>query len=379
MLSTMREVCRVLAGAAMLCATAAYAADSPTAVRLLYAVNQASDVRGSISIYDIDAGHKLVKTIKAVSDVRDVRGAVASVAAGRIYVTYLDGSGAGKIFCLDLNTDRVVWDKAIPPGVDRLAIDPNGRLLYVPTWEGGNADFINVVDAGTGEIVRRVHFSRRSHDAQYPLLGPLFQETKAEDGSGAYLYSVNPQNWAVSRYGPFSNVLGPYAVDSASRYVVTNVTDLWGMQVADLTTGRIITARLPDPAPAGSWLLAALRKSIGLPHGIGWTPDQGEVWQNSTGADAHVYIWDMTDPMAPALNRRLSLRSGRASHWLTFTIRGDYAYIAPPKNSSDGTEIFDVSRHVSVGTIGSSEDMLEIDFADGKVIQVGDQYGIGRK
>jgi hypothetical protein len=28
--------------------------------------------------------------------------------------------------------------------------------------------------------------------------------------------------------------------------------------------------------------------------------------------------------------------------------------------------------------IGSSEDMLEIDFADGKVIRTGDQYGIGR-
>jgi len=29
--------------------------------------------------------------------------------------------------------------------------------------------------------------------------------------------------------------------------------------------------------------------------------------------------------------------------------------------------------------IGSSEDMLEIDFADGKISRVGDQYGIGRR
>jgi hypothetical protein len=29
--------------------------------------------------------------------------------------------------------------------------------------------------------------------------------------------------------------------------------------------------------------------------------------------------------------------------------------------------------------IGSSEDMLEIDFANGKIVQVGDQYGIGRR
>jgi hypothetical protein len=29
--------------------------------------------------------------------------------------------------------------------------------------------------------------------------------------------------------------------------------------------------------------------------------------------------------------------------------------------------------------IGASEDMVEIDFADGKIAQVGDQYGIGRR
>jgi hypothetical protein len=31
-----------------------------------------------------------------------------------------------------------------------------------------------------------------------------------------------------------------------------------------------------------------------------------------------------------------------------------------------------------VGLIGSSEDMIEIDFTDGKVSRVGDQYGVGR-
>ena len=35
--------------------------------------------------------------------------------------------------------------------------------------------------------------------------------------------------------------------------------------------------------------------------------------------------------------------------------------------------------HASVGVIGSSEDLLEIDFAGGKITQVGDQYGIGRR
>jgi hypothetical protein len=95
--------------------------------------------------------------------------------------------------------------------------------------------------------------------------------------------------------------------------------------------------------------------------------------------DSHVYIWDMRNPMAAALKERLTLRSGRGSHWLTFDIRGDYGYVAPDKNSAEGTEIFNARTHASVGVIRSSEDMLEIDFADGKISQVSDQYGIGRR
>jgi hypothetical protein len=81
----------------------------------------------------------------------------------------------------------------------------------------------------------------------------------------------------------------------------------------------------------------------------------------------------------PAFKKVLSLTSGRGSHWLTFSIAGDFAYVAPEKNSDDGTEIFDARAHSHVGTIASSEDMLEIDFADGKISAVGDQYGIGRR
>ena len=92
-----------------------------------------------------------------------------------------------------------------------------------------------------------------------------------------------------------------------------------------------------------------------------------------------MYVWDVRNPMAPVLKERLTLKSGRGSHWLTFDINGDYGYVAPTKNSADGTEIFDARAHTSIGVIGSSEDLLEIDFENGKISRVGDQYGIGRR
>ena len=344
------------------------AANALSPSRTLYAVNQSSATRGSISVYDIDRGHNLLKTIPTVSNVDDVKGVAASTATGKLYVAYRTRSGVGMIYCLGVHDDTILWNRIIDPDVDRLSIHPNGRLLYVPTWEGGSADHINVLDEDSGDVVREVHFSNRSHDTQFPLSGPLFQETKATDGSGHYLYLVDPSSYGVSRIGPYSGILGPYAVDGMSRHVVNNVSGLWGMQVADIKTGQIVSANIPDH-PAGE---------PGLLHGIGWTPDESEVWESSSLNDPHIYVWDMLDPMAPKLKKKLSLRSEGEAHWVTFDLKGDYAYVAPAKNSDKGTEIFNARTHTSVGLIGSSEDMIEIDFTNGKVSRVGDQYGIGR-
>jgi DNA-binding beta-propeller fold protein YncE len=272
-------------------AAGAPARDPSSVSRSLYAVNQSADARGSISIYDIDEGHRLIRTIQTVPSIGDVRGVAASAATGKLYVAYQNVSGIGMIYCLNIHNDEILWNRAIDPGVDRLAINPDGQLLYVPTWEGGSADHINVVDAASGEVVRKVYFSNRSHDTQYPLSGPIFQETKANDGSGHYLYLIDPKSYSVSTIGPYSGILGPYAVDSTSSYAVNNVKSLWGMQVANLKTGQIITAKIPDH-PSGD---------AGLLHGIAWTPDQTEVWQNGSWSDPHVYVWDMRNPMAPAL------------------------------------------------------------------------------
>jgi len=57
--------------------------------RNLYAVNQSPKNRGTISVYDIDARHRLIKTINTVPDIGDVRGVAASAATGKLYVAIL--------------------------------------------------------------------------------------------------------------------------------------------------------------------------------------------------------------------------------------------------------------------------------------------------
>src|SRR6266581_5427622 len=69
--------------------------------RTLYAVSQGAEDRGAISVYDIDGGHRLIKTIRTVPNVHNIRGVAASAASARLYVAYYDAGQTGRIYCLD--------------------------------------------------------------------------------------------------------------------------------------------------------------------------------------------------------------------------------------------------------------------------------------
>src|SRR6516225_855487 len=125
---------------------------------LLYAVDQSANLRGAISVYDIAAEHRLIKTIRTVSNVADVRGVAASAVTGKLYVAYIDVAGIGMVYCLNIYNDVIVWNKPISPGVDRLAINPDGQLLYVPTWEGRSEEHTSELQSNTGDVVRKIFF-----------------------------------------------------------------------------------------------------------------------------------------------------------------------------------------------------------------------------
>src|ERR1700739_3452325 len=114
------------------------AAAEPRTGRFLYAVNQAAATRGSISVYDIGASHRLVKTIETVRDVNNVKGVAASAATGRLYVAYRTHSGVGMIYCLNVYDGAVVWNRAIDPDIDRLAIHPGREVLFGYASAGGS-------------------------------------------------------------------------------------------------------------------------------------------------------------------------------------------------------------------------------------------------
>src|SRR6266851_7407780 len=90
---------------------------------------------GTIHVYDLDNHHVEVKVIRLFSCCADVRGITAAVPTHRLYVMY-NRDSQGHVASLDLMSGQVIWDRVLhSPGVDRGDVTPDGRTLYLPTWE----------------------------------------------------------------------------------------------------------------------------------------------------------------------------------------------------------------------------------------------------
>ena len=318
-----------------------------------------------VLVFDVDANYRFVRRIPTWAvpqgqEPENVKGIAASARTGRLYVTTLR-----HICCVDLLTDHLLWDKQPEGGCDRLAISPDGRQLFVPSFEGPHW---NVLDAATGETTATIVTNSGAHNTIY-----------AKDGRRVYLSGIHSpvlsiadpaSNRVVKTIGPFSNSIRPFTVNAAQTRCYVNVNELLGFEVGDLTTGETLRRVVVQGVSPG------LVKRHGCPsHGIGLTPDERELWV-CDGHNQAVHVFDATvDP--PAQKSSIAVRDQPG--WISFSIDGQRAY------PSTG-EVFDVrtKKRLAVltdetGRAVGSEKLLEVIVERGKVVRVGDQFGVGVK
>jgi DNA-binding beta-propeller fold protein YncE len=368
---TNKLILSVVAAVAMLMAARPEAA--PAEQRLLYVAspgirNYVEHGGIGVLVFDIDHGYKFVKRIptwKPPADAPDkppenVKGIAASAKTGRLYVTNLS-----RVICIDLLTDKILWDNAFEGGCDRLAISPDGALLYVPSLEGPHW---NVVDAATGSVITKIITNSGSHNT-----------ISGQDGSKVYLAGLKSTELSIAdtgtksvirKVGPFSNVIRPFTINADESLCFVNVNDLLGFEVGDMKTGKMLQRVEVAGVQKGPV------KRHGCPsHGIGVTPDGKELWVVD-GANTAVHIFDARQ-MPPKQLASIKLRDQPG--WITFSIDGRFGY------PSTG-EVIDVqSRKIitaledEAGRQVQSEKLLEIDFAGSKPLRAGDQFGFGVK
>ncbi len=362
-----RRWLRIVAAFVALCSTAT--ADGASR-RLLYVA--APGVRNYVEyggvgvlVFDVDAGHRFVKRIPtwdvpAGTAPENVKGIAASAETGKLYL-----STPQRLACFDLVTEAKEWERVYDGGCDRMALSPDGRTLYVPSFEGPTW---HVVDAATGDLTATLRPDSGAHNTVY-----------GRDGKRVYLAGLRSPLLSVAEtathslertVGPFGSAIRPFTVNAAGTRCYVCVNDLLGFEVGDLTAGN----RLHRVEVAGFDKGPVARH--GCPsHGIGLTPDETELWV----CDAHnrrLHVFDATaDP--PKQTTSLAVRDEPG--WITFTIDGQYAY------PSSG-EVIEVATKRAVAVLKDeegrhvgSEKLLEIDFAGGKPVRAGDQFGLGRK
>jgi YVTN family beta-propeller protein len=322
-----------------------------------------------VVVFDMDNGYKFVKRIPTwpvdpktdpLKSVENGKGIAANAKTGMLYVTT-----SGRLAAYDLKTDKKVWEKTYEGGCDRLDVSPDGKTLYVPAFEGPGW---NVVNALTGELITKVETPTGSHNT---IVSPDGTRVYMASLKYNYVMVVDPTtNKIVQKVGPFSEAVRPFTVNGSNTRIYVNVNKLFGFEIGDITTGKVLGQVAVQGFQTGSTL------RHGAPsHGIALTPDEKELWV----ADGHNNYVDVFDATVTPPKQLQSVKTTDMPGWITMSIDG--RYVIP----SSGDVIDRKTRRIvytlrdEKGTQLQTEKMLEVDFNDGTPVRAGDQFGVGQK
>lgn len=317
-----------------------------------------------ILVYDTEDQHRLVRRIPTGGLKKDgtpsnVKGVGVSVATNCIYISTLEA-----LQCLDLSSEKVLWEKNFEGGCDRMAMSPDGKLIYLPSLE---KEHWNVVDAKSGNVKTKIFSNSGAHNTLYGL-----------DGTRVYLAGLRTPSLGVAetrthtvvkQVGPFSAPVRPFTINGDQSLCFVNINGLLGFEIGDIRSGKKLHRIEVEGYTTGPV------KRHGCPsHGIGLTPDEKEIWL-CDAYNQRLHIFDNT-VMPPKQKGSVYLRDQPG--WITFSLDGKYAY------PSTG-EVIDVKTRQVVATLKDeqgnpvqSEKVVEVHFDGKKAIKAGDQFGIGR-
>lgn len=316
-----------------------------------------------ILVFDIDDGHKFVKRIvtPASSEPKpdNIKGVCASPLTGKLYITT-----RSKLYCVDLLTDKTLWETTPPNGTDRMSLTPDGKTLYVPSFE---KDTWNVIDAATADLVTSIETKSGAHNT-----------VVSRDGARMYLGGLKSPilfvadtatHRVVQQVGPFAGAIRPFTINANRTRAYICVNGLLGFEIGDLTSGK----KLHRVEVAG--FATGPVKRHGCPsHGIGLTPDEREVWVVDA-FNQRVHVFDNTlNPPKQTVSIALREQPG----WITFSLDGKFAYPSTGEVIDVGSKRILIALADERGEQVHSEKMLEIDFRGHMPVAAGDQFGVGR-
>jgi DNA-binding beta-propeller fold protein YncE len=347
---------------------------------------------GSVKVYDIDHGNKLIQTIHLPQH-SGTRGVAASPRDHMLFVSYGgDGGqyGYGSMLAYNLVTGRVAWNQHYDHGIDSMDVTPDGRFIYMPDGELSADGKWYVVDAHTGRDTGAVIDTGAGtsdsgpHNTVVGLSGKyVYLGDRNYDHSGAnYFYVASTRtNRVVRRVGPFKSGIRPFTINGRETLVYTSVTDFLGFQVGDLRTGRVLDT---VPIRGFSWNGQDVTDPS---HGISLSPNEKELyvmdWPNNM-----VHVFDVSRVPARAPRQVANIPLSRSMHhdespcsydcladgWLQHSRNGRYVYVG---DSGDVIDTHTRRTEVNLGTLYETRKHIEIDWKAGVPVATTSRAGLG--
>jgi DNA-binding beta-propeller fold protein YncE len=263
----------------------------------------------------------------------------------------------------DLETEKIIWERKYDVGCDRAAITPDGGKLYVPAgwWHQVEQSLWFVADPATGEVLKRLPSNSRPHNTIASL-------------DGRFVFGGSTTTFHVWRTSDDHEVKTISPIGESGVFPFTNTLAFVclgghvGVDIADLNEGRVLH-RIKALDDAG-------REIKHRTHGCGLTPDESELWLSDQDGK-RLYIFDATQ-MPPVQTGHVDLSAG-GHGWITFSLDGRYAWSHTPDVIEVKTRKIVATLRTPDGKPFSSSKYIQVDFLDGKVVRVGDQFGLGRK
>ncbi|MEX0677257.1 MAG: hypothetical protein WD063_09290 [Pirellulales bacterium] len=315
-------------------------------------------------VFDIDNDHKFVKRIgtAGLGDTGkplNVKGICGCAETGRIYI-----STVKQLMCLDIGSEKILWERPYDAGCDRMSITPDGKTIYLPSFEGPHWYVVNALD---GSVLRKIVRDSGAHNT---VCGLSSKSAYLAGLKSPLLTIADTSDHSVRTVGPFSASIRPFTVDGRETRCYVTVNELLGFEIGDLRSGQKLYSVAVHGFEKGPV------KRHGCPsHGIALAPDEKELWVT----DAHnqrLHVFDNT-VTPPKQMESIPLRDEPG--WVTVSLDGKFVY------PSTGDVILAASRKIVAeltdenGRAVQSEKMIEVHLRGRKAVRLGDQFGIGRR
>ena len=322
-----------------------------------------------IVVLDADNNYNFVKRIHVWDyagsmSPEDISGVAASPATNMLYL-----AARGRLGAIDLATDKMVWTTTLDGKCcERPQIDADGKTLVV----GSNLqDYWYKLDAKTGKLLATIHApgSMGAHNLNLSADG----KRAFMSPNGKLLQIADVDSAKVIRTIEFPDNVRVQVLNKDSSKIYVNQNNFLGFIIADTNTGKILkTVEVTSEDWRSVWNKSPRpRIPHGCPsHGIAITQDGKEIWL-ADGLFKKIHIFSNTDD--PKEIDTIDTPDG--VFWMTFGLDGKLVY------ASSG-DIIDVATHKIVGTTKSefgtkmySEKELDMQFLDGHLQRVSNQFG----